>query len=303
MAASDDDASMGGWTHHRIAACGISLHAVEVGAGPLHTAEVAARPLMVLASGWPQTWYSWRKIMPALAQHFHVVAVDLPGLGDSDFPAAGYDTGSISLNLDAVLHAFGARECTLVTHDIGTWVGYAYAARRPERVRRLVLSDANIPGLAPPEVFRFAPETATKVWHFYFNLLADLPEILILGREREFLTWLFRTKSADWATAFDPAALDVYVQAYAAPGRWSAGLGYYRAIFDSGEQNRATAATKLAMPVLAIGGSSGLGEAMAQTAGHVAKTVQGAVIEHCGHYIPEERPAELLALILPFSLA
>jgi pimeloyl-ACP methyl ester carboxylesterase len=281
------------YKHHRIAACGISLHAVEAGSGPL----------MVLVSGWPQTWYSWRKIMPQLAKHFRVVAIDLPGLGDSDFPKHGYDTGSISLHLDAVLDAFDARDCILVTHDIGAWVGYAYAARRPERVRRLVLIDAAIPGLASPEVFRFAPETAPRVWHFYFNAVPELAETLIVGREREFLSWLFRTKSVDWTAAFDAASLDVYVKAYAGPGRWTGGMGYYRSIFDSVAQNQATASTPLKMPVLAIGGAAGLGASMATAAAQAAENVQSAVIERCGHYVPEERPDELLAVVLPFCLA
>lgn len=285
--------AVAGFKHHRIAACGISLHVIEAGSGPL----------LVLMSGWPQTWYSLRKIMPQLARHFRVVAVDLPGLGDSDFPKNGYDTGSISLHLDAVLDAFDTSDCLLVTHDIGAWVGYAYAARRPQRVTRLVLIDAAIPGLAAPEAYRFAPETAAKVWHFYFNYMPELPELLIAGREREFLTWLFRAKSADWTTAFDAAALDVYAKAYAAPGRWSGGLGYYRAIFDSIAQNRATAATPLKIPVLAIGGALGLGEAMAKSTAQGAANVQGAVIDNCGHYVPEERPEELLAVVLPFCLA
>jgi microsomal epoxide hydrolase len=287
------EAAVTEYRHHRIAARGISLHAVEAGSGPL----------MVLVSGWPQTWYSWHKIMPQLARHFRVVAIDLPGLGESDFPKHGYDTGSISLHLDAVLDAFDAGDCILVTHDVGAWVGYAYAARRPERVKRLVLIDAAIPGLASPEVFRFAPETAPRVWHFYFNAVPELAETLIVGREREFLTWLFRTKSVDWTMAFDPTSVDVYVKAYAGPGRWSGGMGYYRSIFDSVAQNKATASTLLKMPVLAIGGSTGLGASMEVSAKQAAENVQSAVIERCGHYVAEERPDELLAVVLPFSLA
>lgn len=282
-----------GLRHRRIAACGISMHVAEAGSGPL----------MVLVSGWPQTWYSWRKVMPGLAKHFRVVAVDLPGLGGSDFSKGGYDTGSISLHLDAVLDAFDARSCILVCHDVGAWVGYAYAARRPERVERLALIDAAIPGLSSPEAYRFSPETARKVWHFYFNYIPELPELLVAGREREFLAWSFRTKSYDWTTAFDPASLDAYVEAYSAPGRWSAGLGYYRSIFDSIAQNQATASRPLAMPVLAVGGASSLGAAMAASVRQAADDVQEAVIDRCGHYVPEERPDELLAVLLPFSLA
>ena len=277
--------------HHDLDACDVALHVAEAGSGPL----------MVLLSGWPQTWWSWHKVMPGLAEHFRVLAVDLPGLGGSEAPASGYDTGSIALHLDAVLDAFHASSCILVCHDVGAWVGYAYAAQRPARVGRLVLIDAAIPGLSQPEAYRFSPETARKAWHFYFNYIPDLPELLVVGRERAFLEWLFRTKSFDWKTAFDPAALDAYVESYSAPGRWSSGLGYYRAIFESAEQNQATASEPLTMPVLAVGGDASMGAAMAVSIRQAADDVEGAVIERCGHYVPEERPDELLALLLRFG--
>jgi pimeloyl-ACP methyl ester carboxylesterase len=291
MTTTHDDIDLADFTHHRIDACGISLNAVETGSGPL----------MLLVSGWPQTWYSWRKVMPELARHFRVVAIDLPGLGDSDFPTGGYDTGSISQHLDAVLDAFDSRDCVLVSHDLGAWVSYAYAARRPQRVTRLVLMDAAIPGLAPPEAFDLSAQTAPRLWHFYFNAMPDLPELLITGRENEFLSWLFRSKTAD--ATFDQAAIDIYAAAYAAPGRWNGGMGYYRAIFDSMAQNRASAAAALTMPVLAIGGASGMGAAMAAATGKVAVNVEPAVIAHCGHYIQEEQPDALLAVLLPFCRA
>ncbi|MDG3006770.1 alpha/beta fold hydrolase [Paludisphaera mucosa] len=293
MEKSDEAATPAGFKHQQIAASGVMLHAVETGAGPL----------MVLVSGWPQTWYSWRKVMPRLAERFHVVAVDLPGLGESDPAKGGHDTGSIALHLDPILDAFDASDCRLVTHDVGAWVGYAYAARRPERVRNLTLIDGAIPGLASQDSYRFTPETAAKTWHFAFNYVLELPEMLIAGRERAFLAWLFRTKSVDWAAAFDEEAIEIYARAYAAPGRWSAGLAYYRSIFDSIAQNRATAAVPLAMPVLAIGAEACMGAAMGRSLGEAATDVQGVVIDRCGHYVAEERPDALLDVLLPFCLA
>jgi pimeloyl-ACP methyl ester carboxylesterase len=173
-------------------------------------------------------------------------------------------------------------------------------AHRPARVRRLALIDAAIPGLAPAETYRPAPETMHRSWHFAFNFLPDLPEMLIGGRERQFLSWLFRTKSVDWTRAFDEAAIDEYTRIYAASGAWTGGLGYYRAIFDSMAQNRASAATPLAMPVLAVGGDFGLGAIMEQSLQDAATNLRGAVIAHCGHYIPEEQPQALLDVLLPF---
>jgi microsomal epoxide hydrolase len=160
--------------------------------------------------------------------------------------------------------------------------------------------DAAIPGLAPPEVYKMTPDRLARTWHFAFNYLPELPEMLITGREREFLTWLYRSKSVDWTKAFDQAAIDEYVRVYSAPGSWSNGLRYYRDIFDSIAQNQQTAKTKLQMPVLAVGGETGLGAAMRQSLDGLAENLQGAVIPKCGHYVPEEAPDELLELILPF---
>jgi pimeloyl-ACP methyl ester carboxylesterase len=250
--------------------------------------------------GWPQSLYAFRKLMPALAARYRVVAFDPPGLGRSSAPVGGYDTANIARHIDPLLDDLAAKDCLLVTHDIGAWIGYAYAVRSASRVRRLVAIDAAIPGLAGDDVYRLTPEQLHKTWHFSFNFLPELPELLITGREREFLTWLFRGKSVDWTKAFDAAAVDEYVRLYAAPGRWSMALGYYRAIFDTMAQNRATAATPLAMPVLAIGGDAGLGTVIRASFERAAPRLSGAVIPACGHYVPEESPKALLALIEPF---
>jgi pimeloyl-ACP methyl ester carboxylesterase len=279
------------FTRRELMAHGVPLNVLEGGDGPL----------LVLVPGWPQSWYAWRKLMPTLAADYRVAVVDPPGLGGQPAPATGgCDTANIAKHIDPLLDALGAEDCLLVTHDIGCWIGYAYAVRQPQRVRKLVLVDAAIPGLAPPEVYKMTPDRLARTWHFAFNYLPELPEMLITGREREFLTWLYRSKAVDWTKVFDQAAIDEYVRVYSAPGSWSNGLRYYRDIFDSIAQNQATAKTKLPMPVLAIGGEVGLGAAMRQSLDGLAENLQGAVIPKCGHYVPEEAPGELLALISPF---
>jgi pimeloyl-ACP methyl ester carboxylesterase len=274
----------------RVMAHGAALQVVEGGTGPL----------LLLVPGWPQSVYAWRKVMPLLAAHYRVVAFDPPGLGDSAAPLGGYDTANIARHIDPLLDDCGVPDCLLVTHDIGAWIGYAYACRAPARVRKLVAIDAAIPGMVPEDVYKMTPERLHKSWHFAFNFLPDLPELLITGREREFLSWLFHSKSVDWRKAFDDDAMDEYVRIYSTPGRWSMGLGFYRAIFESIAQNRATAATPLTMPLLAIGGEAGLGAAMQGSFERAATQLSGAVIPGCGHYVPEESPEALLALLIPF---
>lgn len=269
---------------------GINLHVVEAGRGDA----------LLLVSGWPQTWIAWRKIMPALAKQYRVIAVDLPGLGRSDPPVGDSDTASIARHLEPILDAIGAASCQLVGHDVGAWVSYAFATQYPDKVQRLALIDAAIPGLTPPEAYRLSPATMSKTWHFSFNYVPSLSETLVIGREREFLSWLFESKSKDWTEAVDAIALNEYVSSYAEPGRWSAGLAYYRSIFESIAQNQVFCLTPLAMPVLAIGGELGMGSLMASQLGKAASNLQSHVIPNCGHYVPEESPAELLDLLRSF---
>src|SRR5262252_2955697 len=177
-------------------------------------------------------------------------------------------------------------------HDIGTWMGYAYAAEWPSDVNRLAVFDAALPGITPPPPAGISSaEANVKTWHFAFNRLDDLPEILLQGREREFLTWLFHAKSVrPWTIT--PADLDEYVRVNAAPGVTRAALSYYRHKFgpEGIAHSRARAERKLAMPVLAFGAETGVAAALIDTMHLVATDVRGGVFAGCGHYMPEEAP-------------
>ncbi|QTL02097.1 alpha/beta hydrolase [Aquabacter sp. L1I39] len=279
-----------GFSARKIVANGITLDAVEGGAGPL----------VVLMAGWPQSLLAWRKVLPTLARDFRVLAFDPPNLGTSEASRTGGDTGAMAGYVDGLLDAIGADKVLLVGHDIGAWIGYAYAAHHPERVTRLALMDAAIPGLTPREAYGFNPVTAHKVWHFPFNFVPGLAERLVVGRERDLLAFLFETKPVNVAATFEPEVIEAYMAAYSAPGRWIAGLEYYRAIFESAAQNEETGRTPLPMPVLAIGGDYGIGGAMVKALEPATTTLSSVVIPQCGHYVPEERPAELLAALVPF---
>jgi pimeloyl-ACP methyl ester carboxylesterase len=254
---------------------------------------------ILLVAGWPQSWYAWCKIMPVLAERYTVVAVDPPGLGHSDKPPDGYDTQTVAARLHELVGALGWDRCHFVGHDVGCWIGYPYAMAYPESVRTLTLIDATVPGIAPSQAYAFEADRIHKNWHFFFNALPDLPEALVSGREREWLTWLFRHKSANPA-AIGPAAIEEYVRCYAAPGGLRAGFAYYRALFQSMAQNRELSSQRLRLPVLAIGGEGGVGELLADTMRKVADDVTGYVVPHCGHYIPEEAPDRLVELLTAF---
>ncbi|HEX9200764.1 MAG TPA: alpha/beta fold hydrolase [Acidobacteriaceae bacterium] len=98
----------------------VCLHAVIGGEGP---------PLL-LVHGWPQNWYYWRLVMPALARDFQVVAVDQRGIGLSDKPAGGYDTGTQANDMVALMEALGHQRFAMVGVDTGMPIAYALAPYR-----------------------------------------------------------------------------------------------------------------------------------------------------------------------------
>jgi len=287
--AGDDPGAASFWKtfHHGTASAnGVRLHYVEGGAGP---------PILLI-SGWPESWYAWRRVMPALvAAGRHVVAVDPPGFGDSDHPSAGYDAKSVAADLHGLVAALGLARSgpiDVVGHDVGTWIGYAYASDWPGDVRRLAIFEAALPGITPPPPAGIPSDTANvKTWHFAFNRLDDLPELLVQGHEREFLAWIFGNKAfKNWAIG--PADLDEYVRVFRAPGAVRASFAYYRAAFapDGLAQNQARAQRKLTLPVLAIGGEYGVGDGLVNTLRTIATTVRGGTFAGCGHFILEECP-------------
>ena len=268
----------------------------DVGDVRIHYVIGGTGPTVLLVPGWPETWWAWRHVMPALAHKYTVVAVDTRGMGDSSRPPAGYDMASVVADLRELMNQRGERRFHFVGHDIGVWVGYAMATEHPEMIDRLVLIDSNIPGVSPaPSIFR-AKADNTHSWHFMFNQLDDLPEMLVTGREREYLSWLY----SNYAYRPDAVAMDEYIRAYSMPGAMRAGFSYYRALPQTIEQNQRRMQVRLDMPILAVGGDHGTADTAEQTLRPYASDLRGAVIAACGHYVPEECPQPLLDHLIPF---
>src|SRR5215472_10242154 len=151
----------------------LRLHAVTGGDGP---------PLL-LVHGWPQTWYAWRMLMPALARDFSVIAADQRGIGLSGKPQDGYDTATLAGDLVALMDALGHRRFALYGTDVGMPIAYALAADHPDRVDRLVVSEAPLPGLSPSPPLFLPPQLNERLWHLAFNQLPKVNEQLVTGRE------------------------------------------------------------------------------------------------------------------------
>ncbi|MFL9863614.1 alpha/beta hydrolase [Paraburkholderia fungorum] len=253
---------------------GFRMHYVEGGAGPV----------VVLLHGWPQTWWAWRKVMPLLATDFHVIAIDTPGLGDSDVPPDGYDKRGLARHIRALVNGLGHSRFALIGHDLGASVAYAYAQQFPAELTRLAVMDDPIPGLKDWDVVK----GKWPRWHFAFHAIPHLPEALVTGRELTYLSWFYN--NAFQKGAITDADARLYAAAYARPASLRAGFEYYRACAQDATDNAANDVS-LAMPVLALGGDhspwrSYLHE---QLQGR-AELLEGDVVPDCGHFIAEEQP-------------
>ncbi|MGX1790333.1 alpha/beta fold hydrolase [Bosea sp. NPDC055332] len=276
--------------HRMVAAADTRFHIVEGGQGD---------PVILIA-GYPQSWYAWRRVMPLLAAKHTVVAIDLPGQGDSDKPLGGYDTRTTGERIHALIETLGYDRYFLAGHDIGAWVSYPYTARYPEEVRRVVLLDANIPGVTLQPAMNLSLERSWKSWHFLFNTIPDLPEALLQGRERLLIEWFFQRKTANPIGTFSREDIDEYERVYSKLGNLGGMLGYYRAVFEDMEQNRDLAHTKLKTPILALGGDFGSAPDIFEAMKPLGDHVEGGVVRDCGHYMPEEQPEIIAEKMLTF---
>ena len=276
------------FSHHMATVNGIQMHYVIGGHG---------EPV-VLLHGWPETWYSWHRVMPDLAKNYTVIVPDLRGLGDSSKPSTGYDGKALAEDIHQLVTQLGFKTISLVGHDIGTQVAYSYAAAHPTEVKRLAVMELTIPG--------FVPAGRMPLWWVIFHQTPDVPEALVQGKEMMYLSWFFHNLPFNPA-AITQADINEYVSRYSAPGGMHAGFEHYRAFPQDAIQNQNYSKTKLTMPVLALGGGyipTFGGNITMPTVIYgmklLAQNVTGITVPNSGHYIPEEQPDVVVKLLNNF---
>ena len=272
----------------------ITSHTAEVDGVKLHYLTAGHGAPLILLHGYTQTSRMWKRIIPVLSQKFMVVAPDLPGIGDSDIPANGMDMKTAASRIHALAQAISIKKASIVGHDIGLMVAYAYAAQFPAEVDKLVVMDAFLPGVKGWEAVYNNP----TIWHFRFN--GPTPEALVRGRERIYFDYFWNDFAADKTHSIPEADRKAYTAAYARRGRMHAGWAYFAAWPQTAEDFTQLAQTMLTIPVLAIGGDKSLGEALGQQMNLVASNVTVVVLKNTGHWILEEKPQETIDALLKF---
>ena len=273
---------------------------IDIGQLRLHAVIGGEGPPLLLVHGLPQTWYAWRMLMPALAEDFQVIAVDQRGIGLSEKPRDGYDTATLAGDLVALMAALGHQRFAMYGTDTGMPIAYALAADHPDRLERLVVSEAPLPGISPSPPLLLPPPLNARLWHLAFNQLpAEVNEALVRGREAVFFGAEFDASAGTNKLPTD--LVSYYIDRLAAdPDALRGSFEIYRAFPTITAQNEQRKTRRLPMPVLAIGGEQSSGAMVGELMQLVADDVQTLVIPGCGHWVAEQAPEELLAALTEF---
>lgn len=267
---------------------------IETGDATIHVRTAGAGPAVLLLHGYGETGDMWVPMAIDLAKDHTVVVPDLRGLGLSSKPATGYDKKSQAVDMARVLDALKIARADVVAHDIGNMVAFALAAQYPDRVTKLAVIDAPIPGIGPWEEVLKNP----LLWHFRFG--GPDMERLVAGRERIYLDRFWNEFSAT-AARFSEEAREHYSRLYALPGAMHSGFAQFAAFDRDAADNQAFVLKgKLPMPVLAVGGEKSFGAMMATVMRFAASDVREAVVPDSGHWIMEENPQATIRIIRDF---
>ncbi|WP_019926153.1 alpha/beta fold hydrolase [Nocardia sp. BMG111209] len=271
-------------THHLVEVNGTTLHYVAAGTG--------GTPIL-LVHGFPETWWAFHKLIPLLAERHHVIAVDLRGFGDSDNGPAEYDSATSAEDLHRLIGHLGLGPVHLTGQDISGPTVFRLATEHPSDVLSLTAIETGLPGFGMEAL---ADVTRGGAWYIGVLTTPGVPEMLLTGREREFLGQFA------FAATGEDADIDEFARTYARPDGWRGATGLYRSMLREGSEIKALAeAPGLTVPVLAVGagGRTFTATTMAQAA--PATEVSSASLDGVGHYAAMQAPDELAKIILEFT--
>lgn len=290
------NATLPGLTHHRVDLNATTLHYVAAG--------TTGTPIL-LVHGFPETWWTFHKLIPLLAARHRVYAVDLRGFGDSDNshgPGAGpgeYDSATSAEDLHHLIQHLDVGPVHLTAQDISGAAAFRLATTHPEDVRSLTAIETGLPGFG---LEALADITHGGTWYIGVLTAPGIPEMLLTGREREFLgEFIFPTMTAIPGAVTD-TDISEFARTYARPHGWRGATGLYRSMLNEGPEIKALAESPgLTAPVLAIGAAAGPFTATTMTQAAPKAELTSVSLPGVGHYVAMEAPDQLAKAILEFT--
>lgn len=290
---------------------GFRSETVSVGGVRLHYwlgGNPGGQPV-VLWHGFLSTSYAWRKVAPALADAGMAVLVpDMRGFGDSDKPGGteGYDARALAEEFRALVRKTGfggGRPIILAAHDMGAPPALLWASDYPDEVAGLLYIEGPVMlSDVLTRIIAYTPEAMKQgsMWWWILPLAPGVPERLVVGHERAFLTWFYEGATAK-PEAIEPATVDEYLRTFSGCEGVLGAMGVYRAAFTSIGQTEPLTRHKVRLPVVALGGAKGLGSKVGEMVSMVAEAVEADTLPDSGHFLPEERPDEVVRRVLAMS--
>ncbi|GAA1647545.1 alpha/beta hydrolase [Nonomuraea maheshkhaliensis] len=281
-------ATLPGVTHHRAEVNGTTLHYVATGTGG---------PPILLVHGFPETWWTFHRLIPLLAVHHRVFAVDLRGFGDSGNGPGAYDSATAAEDLHQLIAHLGAGPVHLTGQDISGATVFRLAATHPEDVLSLTGIEMGLPGFG---LEALADVTRGGAWHIGVLAAPGIPELLLTGREREFLGRHAFPSMTATPDAFTETDIEEFARTYARPDGWRGAIGLYRSMLSEGAEIQSLAQQPgLKAPVLAVGAGGGpfTADTMSRAASAEIRSVQ---LDGVGHYAAMEAPEALAKALLEF---
>jgi pimeloyl-ACP methyl ester carboxylesterase len=264
---------------------GIKVHYVRGGQGPA----------IILIHGFPQDWFEYHAIMPALARQFTVIAVDLRGIGASTATPGGYDAANMAQDVCGLVKMLELERVCIVGHDIGGMVAYAFVRRYPEQTRGTMVLDVPLPGIEGWEDI----QGDASIWHVRFMQVPGLAEKLVTGRSADYLDYFFQFAN------FSPDEKAHYVSAYTSPAQLHAAFEMYRAFPDDAHFNAAQRGP-IDVPIFfGAGEKSPFAKLVPKFAGGLRANgcshVETGLIPGAVHYVVQDQPSQVVDLIKQYA--
>lgn len=271
---------------------------ISVDGRPLRVEESgdpSGRPYLFL-HGWPESWRTWKPLMDAASPDARVIAVDLPGIGGSADGGAGGSKAALASVVHGLVEHLSLTDLTLVGHDAGGMVAYAYLRRYP--VSRAVIMNTVIPGVDPwNDVLR-----NPYIWHFGMHAVPSLPETLVRGRQAEYFDYFYDVLSVD-PSRITPESRAAHVAAYESDTALTAGFDLYRTFTQDAKDNAALT-EPTTTPLLYLRGDGEHGDMSLYAAGFRKAGIEDlttAIVQDAGHFAQEEQPAAVWSEIESFA--
>lgn len=274
-----------------------SNHYADVNDTKLHYVSGGEGEPLILIPGYPETWWAYHKVMPILARKYHVIVIEMRGMGSSDKPKEGYEKKNMAKDIHELVKILGFEKVNIGGHDIGAHVAFSFAANYPESTSKLILLDTPHPdaGMYQLPMLPIPGANYTYPWWLAFNQVQELPEQLLEGRMEIVIDWLFKNlmKDKNSISNFDKA---VYAFAYNNKDAIRASNAWYQAFGQDIEDSKTY--SKLIMPVIGIGGSGY--EMLKMSLPNTTSDLQLKKVEESGHFLLAEKPNETAKFIIEF---